>query len=267
MPASATPSRANGQRIVGHIERLVSTLQLSTVGGVRWDSDAVVSPTIRYHREGPGLEFDRVTFFTDAVFAIAMTLLVVEVGVPEALDGADTDPGALLAELRDKVPLIAAFFLGCFVIGSYWAAHHRFVARLAVVDLRFVFLTVVYLSFIALLPFPTGLVGEFPQNPISIVAFAVNMAAVSTMEAVLLSHAWRNKLLSQDMPRDAFRWMLTMSLSPVALFVLSLPVAFIATWLAVLVWALSIPVQGFLNRRRPASADVYLYGQRADSAA
>ncbi|HJY24403.1 MAG TPA: TMEM175 family protein [Actinomycetes bacterium] len=143
----------------------MSTLQLSRVGGVRWDSGAVVSPTIRYQREGPGLEFDRVTFFTDAVFAIAMTLLVVEVGVPEALDGADTDPGALLAELRDKVPLIAAFFLGCFVIGSYWAAHHRFVARLAVVDLRFVFLTVVYLSFIALLPFPTGLVGKYPAEP------------------------------------------------------------------------------------------------------
>ena len=266
MPASATPSRASGQRIVGHIERLVSTLQLSTVGRVRWDSGAVVSPTIRYQREGPGLEFDRVTFFTDAVFAIAMTLLVVEVGVPEALDGTDTDPGALLAELRDKVPLIAAFFLGCFVIGSYWAAHHRFVARLAVVDLRFVFLTVVYLSFIALLPFPTGSWAS-SRRPDLHRRVRRQHGRGQHDGGSAPSHAWRNKLLSQDMPRDAFRWMLTMSLSPVALFILSLPVAFIATWLAVLVWALSIPVQGFLNRRRPASADLFLYGQRADSAA
>jgi uncharacterized membrane protein len=265
MPASATPSRASGQRIVGHIERLVSTPQLSTVGRVRWDSGPV--PVMRYRREGTGLEFDRVTFFTDAVFAIAMTLLVVEVGVPEALDGRSGDPGALLDVLREKVPLLAAFFLGCFVIGSYWTAHHRFMARMAAVDPGFAFLTVVYLTFIALLPFPTGLVGEFPQNPISIVAFAVTMGAVSTMEAVLFRYAWRHKLLTEDLPRDAFRWLLAMSLSPVVLFALSLPVAFISTGLAVLVWALSIPVQMVLNRRRPEGAELYLDPQRNDSAA
>jgi uncharacterized membrane protein len=257
MPASATARRSSGHRTVGHIERLVSTPQLSTVDPVRWDIGAV-SPNLRYRREGPGLEFDRVTFFTDAVFAIAMTLLVVEVGVPESIDGASGDAGALLETLRDKVPLLAAFFLGCFIIGAYWTAHHRFMAQLKAVDLRFVFLTVVYLTFIALLPFPIGLIGEFPENPISVVALAITAAAVSTMEAVLFRHAWRNKLLRDDVPRDAFRWMLAMSLSPVALFLLSLPVAFVATWLAVLVWGLSIPVQTVLDRRRPASVDLYL---------
>jgi hypothetical protein len=84
--------------------------------------------------------------------------------VPEALDGALGDPGALLGELREKVPLIAAFFLGCFVIGAYWWANHRFVSRLAAVDSRYILLTVLYLTFVALLPFPTGLVGEFPTN-------------------------------------------------------------------------------------------------------
>jgi TMEM175 potassium channel family protein len=49
-----------------------------------------------------------------------------------------------------------AFFIGCFVIGSYWVAHHRFVSRLAAVDRGFLSLTVVYLAFVALLPFPTG---------------------------------------------------------------------------------------------------------------
>jgi uncharacterized membrane protein len=214
-------------------------------------------PTTRYAREGAGLEFERVSFFTDAVFAIALTLLVVEVGVPDMLGGARDDPAALLEVFREKVPLLAAFFLGCFVIGAYWSAHHRFIARLAAVDQRFVLLTVVYLTFVALLPFPTGLVGEFPSNPISVVAFALNMGAVSTMEAVLFGHAWRRRLLRQDLPRDVFRWWLQMSLSPVLLFALSLPVAFVATWLAVLVWFLAVPLQVLLNQRRPATADQY----------
>jgi len=82
---------------------------------------------------------------------------------------------------------------GCYVIGSYWAAHHRFAARLGAVDRRFVTLTVVYLAFVALLPFPTGVLGEFSDNPISMVAFATNMAAVSAMEAVFLRHARRQR--------------------------------------------------------------------------
>ena len=90
----------------------------------------------------------------DAVFAIAMTLLVVEVGVPERIAGEADDPAALLDAFGDKGPLLFAFFLGCYVIGSYWAAHHRFMSWLGAVDRGFVVLTVVYLSFVALLPSP-----------------------------------------------------------------------------------------------------------------
>ena len=74
------------------------------------------SPT-RYPRQGENLDFGRVVVFTDAVFAIAMTLLVVKVGVPEAAGDATDDPGALLDLLQDKVPLVVAFFIGCFGAG------------------------------------------------------------------------------------------------------------------------------------------------------
>ena len=100
----------------------------------------------RYPRHGENGGFDRVVYFTDAVFAIAMTLLVVEIGVPQSIEGAAEDPAAMLGALGDKGPLIFAFFLGCYVIGSYWAAHHRFMTWLAAVDRGFVALTVVYLS-------------------------------------------------------------------------------------------------------------------------
>jgi uncharacterized membrane protein len=74
----------------------------------RSEEPPMPSPT-RYPRQGENLDFGRVVFFTDAVFAIAMTLLVVEVGVPEAAGDATDDPGALLDLLQDKVPLVVAF--------------------------------------------------------------------------------------------------------------------------------------------------------------
>jgi uncharacterized membrane protein len=212
----------------------------------------------RYPRHGENGGFDRVVYFTDAVFAIALTLLVVEIGVPETIDGAADDPAAMLDAFNDKGPLIFAFFLGCYVIGSYWAAHHRFMAWLTVVDRGFVTLTVVYLSFVALLPFPTGVLGEFGENPISVVAFAVNMGAVSTMETVLFSHARRRRLFGEELPEDVYRWALRTSLLPVLLFAVSVPLAFLQTWAAIVLWLLAIPLQLLWSRYRPPATERYL---------
>ena len=215
-------------------------------------------PSTVYSRQGENLDFGRVAFFTDAVFAIAMTLLVVEVGVPERVVGATEDPGALLDLLQDKIPLVFAFFIGCYVIGSYWVAHHRFVSRLGGVDRPFLGLTVVYLAFVALLPFPTGVLGEYGDNPVSVVAFAVNMMAVSTMEAVLFRHARRRGLFREEWPEDVYRWALLASLSPVLMFALSVPVAFVLPQLAIVVWFLAIPVGRLVERRLPRGAERYL---------
>ena len=215
-------------------------------------------PSTRYPRSSDQDDFGRVVSFTDAVFAIAMTLLVVEIGVPERIAGEVDDPAALLDAFADKGPLIFAFFLGCYVIGSFWVAHHRFMSWLAAVDRGFVVLTVVYLSFVALLPFPTGVLGEFGQNPISVVAFALNMAAISGMETVLLGHARRRRLFRREWPKDVYRWTLRGSLSPVLMFLASVPVAFVLPWLAIVMWFLAIPVGRLTDRRYPAGASRYL---------
>jgi uncharacterized membrane protein len=215
-------------------------------------------PSTRYPRPSERDDFGRVMSFTDAVFAIAMTLLVVEIGVPETIGGAPDDPGALLDAFADKGPLIFAFFLGCYTIGFYWAAHHRFMSWLDAVDRGFVILTVVYLAFVALLPFPTGVLGEFGENPVAVIAYAVNMGAVSSMETVLFSHARRRRLFREELPEDVYRWTLGSSLLPVVAFALSIPVAFALPWLAIAMWLLALPLQLVWARYRPAATGRYL---------
>jgi uncharacterized membrane protein len=119
-------------------------------------------------------------------------------------------------------------------------------------------LTVVYLSFVALLPFPTGVLGEFGENPTSVIAFALNMGAVSTMEAVLFRHARRRELFRKEWPEDVYRWALRASLSPVLMFALSIPVAFFEARLAIVMWFLAVPLGMLLSRRRPADAAQYV---------
>ncbi|MFI5393369.1 MAG: TMEM175 family protein [Myxococcota bacterium] len=77
----------------------------------------------RYVR-GQGLEFDRVAFFTDAVFAIAMTLLIVSIDAPK-LPAPWEAPSVMLDALREQAPQFFSFFLAFLLIGRYWLAHHE----------------------------------------------------------------------------------------------------------------------------------------------
>jgi uncharacterized membrane protein len=203
-------------------------------------------------------EFSRVLAFSDGVFAIAMTLLVVGITVP-VLHGADEDSVAALAdELNDLVPNFISFFISFAVIGRYWAAHHEFVGLLARIDTRLIATNLLYLAFIAFLPFPTALLGTLFENPLSVALYAVIVAIVSGLEVVQFRQAHRRGLLRQKIPDDVYRWGVIQSLSPVVFFLLSVPVAFVSTSLAVAVWFGGIPFQIVTNRWKPPDADRYL---------
>src|SRR5436190_9845326 len=122
-------------------------------------------------------EFSRVLGFSDGVFAIAMTLPVVGIAIPTLSDGGDV--GQLADALNDRVANFVSFFISFAVIGRYWAAHHQFFARLARIDNGMIAINLVYLAFIAFLPFPTGLLGKYFENPLSVALYAVVVAIVS----------------------------------------------------------------------------------------
>jgi uncharacterized membrane protein len=203
----------------------------------------------RYQREGSGLSFERVAFFTDAVYAIALTLIVVTIGLPAAQDAASVSD--LAAGLEDQLGEFVAFFVGVLVIGFYWSSHHESYDDLDAVDPAFVKLTVLYLALVAFLPYPIRLGGAFDQNPLPMIIFTCNVAAVSGMEGVLLWQAYRARLLKVQPSAAGIRWMLTMSLVPVPLFLVSIPVAFVNPWLAPLVWVLDLVLEPLVERRRP----------------
>ena len=70
-------------------------------------------------REEAGLNFERIVFFSDAVFAIAITLLALEIRLPEV------EPDALPHAILALVPEIAVYALSFLIVGLYWVGHHR----------------------------------------------------------------------------------------------------------------------------------------------
>jgi uncharacterized membrane protein len=217
------------------------------------DRTREISMRVRYERGSD--EFGRVLAFSDGLFAIAMTLLVVAIAVP-AVSDADS-VGELWDALRDQEEDYVSFFISFAVIGRYWLAHHQFFARLAALDGRLIVINLVYLGFVAFLPFPTDLLGSYFENPLSVAVYAVNVAAISGLEVVLFRHAHRRELMRERLPEDVYRWGVVQSLSPVVFFLVSVPVAFVGTEWAVACWFLGIPFALFSERWRPAGADRY----------
>jgi uncharacterized membrane protein len=199
------------------------------------------------------VEFARVLAFSDGLFAIAMTLLIVSVTVPHI---ADEDSIHDLADaLNDLSPAFVSFFISFAVIGRYWLAHHQFISLLDAMDQAFIGLNLVYLAFIAFLPFPTALLGEYFSNPLSVVIYAVAVGIVSGMEVVLFRHAYRRDLLRRKPPPEVYRFGVIASLSPLFFFAISIPVAFASTTLAVAIWFLTAPFGVLLERRAPEGVE------------
>lgn len=192
--------------------------------------------------------------FSDGVYAIAMTLLVVGIGLPALTN--ESDQGELLRDLGDLAPEAFSFFLSFAVIGRYWLAHHEFFARLGAVNTGFIRLHLLYLGFVAFLPFPTDLLGNYFENAVAAALYALAVAIVSGLEVVLFRYACRHGLLIRELPDPVYRWVLLASSSPVIFFLVSIPVAFLSTTAAVACWFLFVPFQMLVVRpRKPAGAD------------
>jgi uncharacterized membrane protein len=197
--------------------------------------------------------FARVVTFTDGVFAIAATLLVVGIEVPEISDPESVDD--LADALGDLLPSIIGYVISFAVIGRYWYAHHGFFADLRGIDGRLIVTNMCYLGFIAFMPFPTGILGQYFENPLSIALYAAIVAVVSGLEVVMFSRAYRDGLLLSKITDEQFRWGRFTSLLPSLFFLASVPVAFVSTTAAVLIWAAMPAIGGFIAKRGPADID------------
>jgi uncharacterized membrane protein len=195
------------------------------------------------------LEFERVLTVSDAVFAIALTLLIVTVAIPTV--GNRSSASSMLSALLDILPHLFGFFLGFVMVARYWVAHHRFSSSLGSLDNRFIQINLAYLALVAFLPFPTGLFGTYLQNPVSVALFGLTLAAISALETLLFAHIRRSGQLRVPISDGAYRFGLLTSSVPVLLMLLSIPVAFVATSLAPFMWLLVFPIETVLDRWRP----------------
>ena len=182
-------------------------------------------------REGNEIEFGRIVAFSDGVFAIAITLLVLGLGIEKGLSG-----GELADALFDQWDNLLAFAISFAVIGRFWVVHHRFFAEVDAFDGRLLGLNLLYLASIVLIPFSSEVLGEYGGETPAVVLYSVNLAAVVLVGLWMGVDARRRGLTSID--DETHRETRIRSAYIAGVFLISVPLAFLAPRAAPYLWLL-----------------------------
>ncbi len=205
-------------------------------------------------RQGRSLEdshdhqqLDRLTFFSDAVFAIAMTLLVIDLRLPD-LAGVVTSE-RLTDALVELAPRLFAYALSFAVVGSYWLTHWRRYAFIRRADERLALLNLLLLGIVALIPFPTALIGEHGDLAIVAAIYAVVLAAGGLAGTASWLYAARAGLLAEGVTPAEVRTGEWRGLSVPLVFLGSLAIIpILGPGPAELSWLLIIPLHRVIAR-------------------
>ncbi len=190
-----------------------------------------------------GSAMDRLVFFSDAVFAIAMTLLIVELRVPEV---SDADLGPALSQL---VPGYLTFMLSFTVVGLVWMSHHRKFRAIVRHDQNLMRLNLLLLLFVASIPLPTGILGAYGDSRLSVYIYAATVVVVGFLLTAIWIYAWHRRLIDPALTVDVYRYVLVQSFPIPGIFLLSIPLAIVAgPTAAELSWVLAAPASLIITR-------------------
>jgi uncharacterized membrane protein len=192
------------------------------------------NPDIDGEREDT-LSFERIVFFSDAVFAIAITLLAIEIRPPEVEIGATVNVSALIVALW---PRVLAFLLSFLIIGVSWISHHRLFRLFKRYDYRMVLLNLLCLMFVAFLPVPTALLGRYGLDR-SVVIFyaAVEGASWLAQLSLWLYASYHHRLLDPALDAATIRENTLRLLYAALIFLISIPLTFISLVATVVSWS------------------------------
>ncbi len=207
-----------------------------------------VSIAIRYNQRMTSHGFSRVTDqitltpkridgLQDGVFAIVMTLLVLEMRLPEAAPGHE-----IQEHLVEMLPLFTTYVITFMNLGIYWVGQVLQMHAIERSDRTFMWMQIFFLLFISVLPFSSSLLGRYPDEQISSIVYGMNMIAVGLMSCL----GWRyashhHRLTSHDLTPSFIRsvtWRILVA--PVAALIAIL-LSFVTMRLSILCYLLVLP--------------------------
>src|SRR5216684_3876694 len=184
-----------------------------------------------------GLTTERITAFSDGVFSIAITLLVLNLRVPTVLPS--ESPGNVLDQLRTQWPNLLSYILSFVIIGIYWIAHHNMFHYIKRSDRPFLWINILLLMCVAFIPFPAGLLGQYSGQRISLITYASSLILTNLMLSLLWWYATSNhRLVDQDIDPHFVRTVNRRNMTAPVVYLVSIGLSFLSPLASLIVFFL-----------------------------
>ncbi len=177
------------------------------------------------------VEMGRLKGLSDGVFAIALTLLVLDIRIPE-----DALIGDLPTKLIELVPKALIYLISFVVIGGAWGSHQRMIGQIQRGDGLLVWFNLFSLLFVTLVPASAALLGRFPDDLVAIACFAADVVLIQLTALWMWRYASQHGLVNPDLdPRVVVSIGRRLSMAAIV-FGLSIPLALLNTSISYILW-------------------------------
>jgi uncharacterized membrane protein len=174
-----------------------------------------------------GTDVERLVFFSDAVFVIAITLLALEIRLPGVHDPTARD---LRRALLNLLPQFYGFAISFWIVGVYWLAHHRIFRYIKAYGRRLMVIDLFFLMWIVLMPFSASLLGEYASYQLPEVVYFSHMIVTSLSMALLWWYATSDRtLVDPGIAPDLITYNYVRISSLPVVFVLAIVISFFST--------------------------------------
>ena len=195
----------------------------------------------------------RLEAFSDGVYAIVITLLILEIRVPEV------DPAALGPALVQLLSQVLTYILSFFIVGLYWHAHHQVSVQIKQINSMFIWINLVWLLFVSVIPFPTALLGRYPLQPLPLAIYGFNLVLVNVTGFFILYYLKNHpELCIVPISSEGLRAQVPVYVIVNTLYAIAIAAAWFFPWLSygIYILVLITVMVRYARRRSPLPAAV-----------
>lgn len=175
----------------------------------------------------------------DAIFAFALTLLALDLRLPEI------GSSELAQGIQALMPKLLVFVFTFLVIAQEWDVHQRTIMHIVRADGVFVWLYILSLMFVVLMPTSADILGRFPVQPLALVFFGANSTLLCLASWVMWQYASKNRRLLDDEMQDSTVTMISrLWLFPPIVIAVTIPLGFVSVYPVYIIWVL-MPVVSY----------------------
>ena len=198
----------------------------------------------------PVVTLARLEALGDAIFAFALTLLALDLRLPDVI------AGGLASAIGALLPKLLVFVFAFLIVAQEWDVHQRTMLHIACADGIFVWLYLLSLMFVVLMPASAGILGRYPLEPLALVFFGVNIAALCLASWSMWQYASRRgRLLGEGLQPRTVKLIARLWLYPPLVILATMPLGFISVYPVYAVWVL-MPIASY-------AASTWAFRQRA----